>query len=144
MRANTAGHAVRLAALATLILAGAGCDGGAGVNVGPRSPKIKVLADTPGAGVAAREGKTVTAHYIGRLPDGAAFLDTRANGGPESWQIGAGTVIAGMDEAVLGMRAGGRRTVEIPPELHWGRAGHGGVIPEHAALTFEIELITVR
>lgn len=114
------------------------------MRVGPRAPEVKILADEPGAGVAVREGKTVTAHYIGRLPDGSAFLDTRAKGGPESWEVGAGTVIAGMDEAVLGMRAGGRRTVEVPPELHWGRAGHGGVVPEHAVLVFEIELITVR
>ena len=144
MRANIAGHAARFALLASLALSGVGCEGGAGVNVGPRSPKVKILTDEPGAGVAAREGKTVTAHYIGRLPDGSEFLDTRAKGGPESWQVGAGTVIAGMDEAVLGMRPGGRRTVEIPPEMHWGRAGHGGVVPEHAVLVFEIELITVR
>ena len=132
----------RLVALAALALAA--CDNTPVVHVGPRTPKIKVLMDEPGVGLSAQPGRTVVAQYVGWLPNGDEFLNTRNLGGPEAWVVGEGSVIAGMDDAVLGMKAGGVRRVEIPPELHWGRGGYGGVIPKDATLVFEIEVVQVR
>lgn len=107
-------------------------------------PRVKILFDKPGTGGVAREGATVVTHYVGRLESGREFMNTHDMGGPQAFRLGDEAVIAGMEEAVRGMRAGGRRIVEIPPELHWGRGGYASVIPEHEHLTFEIELIEVK
>ena len=52
-------------------------------------------------------------------------------------------VIQGWDAGVAGMKVGGRRTLIIPPEMGYGARGAGGVIPPHATLKFEVELLDV-
>jgi FKBP-type peptidyl-prolyl cis-trans isomerase len=62
-----------------------------------------------------------------------------------TWTIGDGTVIAGVDEAVVGMRPGGVRRVVIPPDLHYGPDGYGdGAVPPETDLHLEITLSGVR
>jgi len=141
---RAAWRAVWCAALLFGMFAAVGCDRAVSVKVGPRAPKIKVLSETEGVGVAVSTGRTVTAHYVATTPDGDVILSTRDAGEPMRWIVGEGGVIAGMDDAVMGMRAGGRRRVEIPPELHWGRAGYGGKVPPNSPLIFEIEVMLVK
>jgi peptidylprolyl isomerase len=73
-------------------------------------------------------------------------MDTRklGRGKAHVWNVGDGTVIAGIDIAVRGMKPGGIREVVLPPELHWGNSGYGGVIPKDARLKFVIEMVSVR
>ena len=69
---------------------------------------------------------------------------SRSSGQPFSFVVGAGQVIKGWDQGVLGMKVGGRRRLTIPATLAYGDVGAGGVIPPGAALVFDVELVAVE
>ncbi len=68
----------------------------------------------------AKKGDTVSVHYTGRLEDGEVF-DSSEGGEPLEFEVGAGDVIAGFDEAVRGMSIGDKRTIEIEPDDAYGQ-----------------------
>ena len=102
-----------------------------------------------GAGAEAVNGRTLTVHYTLWLYDPAGAeqkgrqLETSVGGQPFSFRIGAGGVIRGWDQGVVGMKAGGLRRLIIPPALAYGSAGQGSV-PPNATLVFDIELLSVQ
>ena len=97
-----------------------------------------------GNGAVAEKGRTVSVHYTGWLTDGRKFDSSKDRGQPFDFPLGAGHVIRGWDEGVVGMREGGRRKLTIPPEMGYGARGAGGVIPPNATLVFEVELLKVK
>ena len=105
---------------------------------------------TPGTGAEAQAGQQVSVHYTGWLHDPAApngrgrkFDSSKDRGQPFQFNLGAGQVIGGWDEGVQGMKVGGTRVLQIPSELGYGAYGAGGVIPPHATLVFEVDLLGV-
>lgn len=75
---------------------------------------------TPGAEAAlVTEGKRVTVHYtLGTTGARNGWrIDSSFGRDPLSFTVGGGEVVRGLDEGVLGMRAGGRRRVVIPSAL---------------------------
>jgi peptidylprolyl isomerase len=69
--------------------------------------------------VKAKSGDTVKVYYRGKLEDGTLF-DSSSEGKPLVFEIGAGRVIAGFEQAVTGMAAGETRTELIPAEQAYG------------------------
>ena len=60
----------------------------------------------------------VTVNYTGWLTDGTKF-DSSLNPGrsPFRFTVGGGQVIKGWDEGLIGMKAGGKRKLTIPPSM---------------------------
>jgi peptidylprolyl isomerase len=68
----------------------------------------------------AKNGDTVKVHYSGKLDTGVLF-DTSEGSDPLEFKIGSNSLIAGFEEAVVGMSPGESKTVYIPPEKAYGR-----------------------
>ncbi|GLY22125.1 FKBP-type peptidyl-prolyl cis-trans isomerase [Micromonospora sp. NBRC 101691] len=118
-------------------------------EVGPiegAPPADLVVEDiTVGDGPEAERGQLVTVHYVGVSHSTGREFDASWNRG-ETFQfgLGAGQVIAGWDQGVVGMRVGGRRRLTIPPHLGYGNRGAGGVIKPGETLVFVVDLLGVR
>lgn len=105
---------------------------------------LQYTDDQIGDGAEATAGKTAVVHYTGWLLDGTKFDSSVDRNQPFSFALGAGQVIKGWDEGVVGMKVGGKRTLVIPPQLGYGARGAGNVIPPNATLKFEVQLLDVR
>lgn len=97
-----------------------------------------------GTGASPAKGQTAVVHYVGTLTNGKKFDSSRDRGQPFSFRVGVGEVIQGWDEGVASMKVGGIRKMTIPSALGYGARGAGGVIPPHATLVFEVELIEIK
>ena len=100
-----------------------------------------------GYGRAAEVGDYVDVHYTGWLYDEAAennrgskFDSSVDRGQKFQFQLGAGQVIQGWDQGIVGMLIGEKRQLTIAPEMGYGNRGAGNVIPPGATLVFEVEL----
>jgi peptidylprolyl isomerase len=109
---------------------------------------LKYTDTKTGEGATAKAGNKVSVHYTGWLSDNGAkgkkFDSSVDRGQPFQFTLGAKQVIAGWDEGVAGMKVGGKRTLNIPPELGYGARGAGGTIPPNATLIFDVELLQVQ
>ena len=105
--------------------------------------ELKIEDTIIGEGKEAILGKVVSVHYTGTLVDGTKFDSSVDRGTPFQFTLGAGQVIKGWDQGVLGMKVGGKRTLIIPSDLAYGPTGRPGTIPPSATLIFDIELLDV-
>ena len=99
-----------------------------------------------GEGQEVEKFNIVTVNYTGLLEDGTKF-DSSLNPGrtPFRFTVGAGQVIKGWDEGLIGMKEDGKRCLVIPPSMGYGnRAVGNGLIPANSTLIFEIILLGVR
>ena len=67
----------------------------------------------------AKKGDTVKVHYTGRLEDGTVF-DSSDGLEPLQFTIGEGSIIPGFEKAVVGMKPGESKTVEIAEKDAYG------------------------
>ena len=103
-----------------------------------------VTVSTPADPVKAKPGDLVWVHYTGKLQDGSVF-DSSLKRGPDQpfpFPLGAGRVIKGWDEGIVGMRVGEKRQLIIPPDLAYGPTARPG-IPANSTLIFDVELVGV-
>ena len=96
-----------------------------------------------GQGQEIKEGDTAQVHYLGTLTNGEKFDSSYDRNQPFEFQVGAGQVIQGWDQGLLGMKIGGKRKLTIPPDLGYGNQSAGN-IPPNSTLIFEVELIDIK
>lgn len=102
--------------------------------------ELKITDTQPGTGREATKGAKVTVNYEGFLENGQKFDSSIDRGRPFSFVLGAGKVIKGWDQGLMGMKEGGTRTLHIPAHLAYGPRAIGS-IPPNSNLIFHVELI---
>ncbi len=95
-----------------------------------------------------KKGDVLTMNYTGRLENGTVFdsnVDPRfGHVEPFKFILGAGQVIAGWDEGLVGMKIGEKKTLVIPPEKAYGNRAVGDIIPANSTLIFDVELVGIE
>ncbi|XP_047523806.1 FK506-binding protein 2 isoform X1 [Pieris napi] len=105
--------------------------------------KVEVVSTPEGCTEKSKNGDMLTMHYTGTLDDGHKFDSSFDRDQPFTFQLGVGQVIKGWDEGLVDMCVGEKRKLTIPSSLGYGERGAGNVIPPHATLHFEVELINI-
>ena len=140
----------RFLAASVLLICSAGCGGSSSTSTSVNSPTAVVpfsqLDLVVGTGAVVTTGSRVIVSYGGWLYDAtqpnAKGRQFDASTG-FTFTLGAGQVIRGWDQGVVGMRVGGQRRLIIPPDLAYGSQGVPGAIPANATLVFDIALLGV-
>ncbi|KAJ0041114.1 hypothetical protein Pint_26668 [Pistacia integerrima] len=79
-----------------------------------------------GSGQEAPYSELINVHYTARFADGIVFDSSYKRSRPLTMRIGVGKVIKGLDQGIFGgegvppMLVGGKRKLQIPPELAYG------------------------
>jgi FKBP-type peptidyl-prolyl cis-trans isomerase len=97
-----------------------------------------------GTGTEFKTNMLVLVNYEAWLADGTKFDSSYDRREPFNFKVGAGQVIQGWDEGVVGMKVGGKRRLTIPPALGYGEAGAPPRIPPNATLTFEVKALAAQ
>jgi FKBP-type peptidyl-prolyl cis-trans isomerase len=114
------------------------------VSLPAEMPTELVITDiTEGEGEAAVEGSTVYVYYVGVLSKDGKRFDGNFGGDPYAVTLGARAVIDGWDQGLIGVKAGGRRQLDIPADLAYGSAGSGDAIPPDSAISFVIDVAAI-
>ena len=104
----------------------------------------------PGTGDVVRFRTAVWVEYTGWLYDGCArdlkgkqFDTSQGRATPFGLIVGAGRVIKGWDEGLIGIKEGGKRLLVIPADKGYGAKGVPGTIPPNATLVFEVQVTKI-
>ena len=108
---------------------------------GPAPEQLEIVDIVVGEGTEATPGATVDVHYLGVEYDSGDEFDSSWNRG-QSINFPLGSLIAGWQQGIPGMKVGGRRKLVVPPQLAYGPAG-GGHRLSGQTLIFVIDLLGV-
>jgi FKBP-type peptidyl-prolyl cis-trans isomerase len=108
------------------------------------APRIQAAQGEPldiedvkeGTGDTAERGNVVTVQYKGTLEDRTQFDAAKTF----EFVLGAGDVIKGWDQGLVGMSVGGKRKLVVPSHLGYGKRGSSPDIPPSATLYFDITM----
>jgi FKBP-type peptidyl-prolyl cis-trans isomerase len=103
-----------------------------------------------GTGDTVRFKSAVWVEYTGWLYDGCKpdlkgkqFDTSQGRVTPFGLIVGAGRVIKGWDEGLIGIKEGGKRLLVIPPDKGYGAKGVPGTIPPNATLVFDVQVTKI-
>ena len=105
---------------------------------------LRWITERQGRGSKPNPGSTAVVNIKGMLLSGTVFANTDLSGGAEELPVGTGRILPGLDEAIMDMSVGERRTIIVPPELGYGARAVENIIPANSFLVFEIELAGIK
>ena len=109
---------------------------------GTAPTKLVVKDIKVGKGAAAKAGQTLTVNYVGvSCSTGKAFDASYPRKQTFPFKLGAGQVIKGWDQGLVGMRVGGQRELVIPASLGYGEQGSPPSIKPNETLIFVVDLV---
>ncbi len=111
----------------------------------PTAPvtELKVTTITEGTGVGAVVGDAMEVHYLGYTSvDGVEFDNSYDRGAPIPVVLGAGQVIQGWDQGLVGLKVGGRYQIDIPVDLAYGPDAAAQGRPA-GALSFIVDIMSI-
>ena len=116
------------------------------VTVPPGTPptQLEVSDLIVGTGPAAQPGDSVTVQYVLATYSSDKVIQASWTSQPFTFTLGQGQVIKGWDEGVVGMKAGGRRELIIPPSLGYGADSPGSGIAANDTLVFMVDLLKIN
>jgi FKBP-type peptidyl-prolyl cis-trans isomerase len=122
--------------------AAAGSSAAAAAPAAPTAPEapLQIKTTAPGHGTGAKAGDMVAVDYVGKLADGGKEFDHSQPGKPFTLKLGAGQVIKGWDQGLVGMKPGEKRRLTIPASLAYGERGHPPQIPGNSTLVFDVTM----
>ena len=99
-----------------------------------------------GKGPAAKAGDLLSMQYVGvSFSTGKQFDASWDRGGePFQFPLGGGQVIQGWDQGIVGMKAGGRRLLVIPPAQGYGEQGSPPDILPNETLVFVVDVVKIE
>ena len=101
--------------------------------------KFKVEVEKEGEGYKLQKGDTVSAHYVGKLPNGEEFDQSYKRGQPLQFNVGKGQVIRCWDEGFIGLAKGAKAVFTCPPDYAYGERAMGK-IPNNSPLIFTVSV----
>ncbi|MFI5841997.1 FKBP-type peptidyl-prolyl cis-trans isomerase [Catenuloplanes sp. NPDC051500] len=102
--------------------------------------ELKTITLVEGMGAAVQAGQTIDVNYVGvTYADGTEFDSSWSNAQPFSFPIGAGKVIPGWDQGLIGAKVGSRVQLDIPADLAYGENPSGG--QPAGALRFVVDVL---
>jgi len=127
----------------------------------PSAKGALVIVRRQGSGAPAAPGQTMTVRYTGRFLDGRAFASSAEEGRPIAGQVaqtfeyvaGKTRITPGLDEALLEVRKGERRTIIVQGPLGYGRSGFTArekrgekrfAISPNTTLVYEVEVLDIK
>ena len=113
-------------------------------NATVRPSGLRWVVQKTGTGAKPQAGKTAVVNIKGMLLTGEYFANSDLSGGAQELPVGAKRILPGLDEALMDMSTGEKRTVIVPPELAYGERGVDNAIPPNSFLIFELELVRVK
>jgi len=103
----------------------------------------------------AQKGDIVSIHYVGKFPGGQVFdtsIESEAKKSglhspardykPLQVTLGAGQVIAGFEEAIIGMEVNEEKEVTLPPEKAYGKTGRHPMAGK--TLVFKLRVTNIK
>ena len=99
-----------------------------------------------GTGTAAKKNSKISVEYTGWLASTCKKFDSSYDRKGEAFPLtlGAGQVIPGWDQGLVGMKAGGTRRLFIPASLAYGAQGQPPTIPPNSILIFDVTMLSVK
>jgi peptidylprolyl isomerase len=103
--------------------------------------QLKATTLIQGTGATVQSGQTVNVNYVGvTYADGKEFDSSWSRSEAFSFQVGAGKVIKGWDQGLIGVKVGSRVQLDIPADLAYGDNPSGG--QPAGALRFVVDVLS--